>query len=97
MTALPATASLVLHLLTNRRAELVAVRTQTLNRLHRLLTDLVPGGAGTNLTAKRAAALLGSGHADRRTGGHALAARRRPDRGPSEVFQPRGSSPTLDD
>jgi transposase len=28
------------------------------NRLHRLLTDLVPGGARRNLTAKRAAALL---------------------------------------
>jgi transposase len=33
-------------------------RIQTLNRLHRLLMDLVPGGARRNLTAKRAAALL---------------------------------------
>jgi transposase len=49
----------VLHLLTKRREDLVAARTQTINRLHRLLVDLVPGGAGRNLTANRAAALLG--------------------------------------
>jgi transposase len=48
----------VLHLLTNRRQDLVAARTQTINRLHRLLMDLVPGGARRNLTANRAAALL---------------------------------------
>jgi transposase len=48
----------VLHLLTKRRQDLVAARTQTVNRLHRLLVDLVPGGAGRNLTANRAAALL---------------------------------------
>ena len=48
----------VLHLLTKRRDDLVATRTQTINRLHRLLLDLVPGGARRNLTTKRAAALL---------------------------------------
>jgi transposase len=48
----------VLHLLTKPRQDLVATRTQTINRLHRLLMDLVPGGARRNLTAKRAAALL---------------------------------------
>ena len=48
----------MLHLLTKRRQDLVAARTQTINRLHRLLLDLVPGGARRNLTAKRAAALL---------------------------------------
>ena len=48
----------VLHLLTKRRQDLVAARTQTINRLHRLLMDLIPGGARRNLTAKRAAALL---------------------------------------
>jgi transposase len=48
----------VLHLLTKRREDLVAARTQTINRLHRLLVDLVPGGARRNLTAKRAAVLL---------------------------------------
>jgi transposase len=50
--------AVVLHLLTRRRQDLVAARTQTINRLHRLLMDLVPGGARRNLTAKRAAALL---------------------------------------
>jgi transposase len=50
--------AVVLRLLTNRREDLVGMRTQTLNRLHRLLVDLVPGGAGRNLTANRAAALL---------------------------------------
>ena len=48
----------VLHLLTKRPQDLVAARTQPINRLHRLLVDLVPGGARRNLTAKRAAALL---------------------------------------
>jgi transposase len=48
----------VLRLLTKRREDLVAIRTQTTNRLHRLLVDLVPAGAGRNLTAKSAAALL---------------------------------------
>jgi hypothetical protein len=41
-----------------RRQDLVAARTQTINRLHRLLVDLVPGGARRNLTANRAATLL---------------------------------------
>jgi transposase len=50
--------AVVLHLLTKRRQDPVAARTQTINRLHRLLLDLVPGGARRNLTAKRAAALL---------------------------------------
>jgi transposase len=50
--------AVVLHLLTKRRQDLVAARTQTINRLHRLLLDLVPGGARRNLTAKRAAGLL---------------------------------------
>jgi transposase len=50
--------AVVLRLLTNRREDLVAMRTQTINRLHRLLVDLVPTRAGRNLTAKSAAALL---------------------------------------
>jgi transposase len=50
--------AVVLHLLTKRREDLVAARTQTINRLHRLLVDLIPGGARRNLTANRAAALL---------------------------------------
>jgi transposase len=51
--------AVVLHLLAKRREDLVAMRTQTINRLHRLLVDLVPAGAGRNLTANRAAELLG--------------------------------------
>jgi transposase len=50
--------AVVLHLLTKRRQDLVAARTQTINWLHRLLMDLVPGGARRNLTANRAAAVL---------------------------------------
>jgi transposase len=45
--------AVVLHLLTNRREDLVRMRTQTVNRLHRLLVDLVPGGAGPNRRARR--------------------------------------------
>jgi transposase len=48
----------VLHLLTKRRQDLAAARTKPINRLHRLLMDLVPGGARRNLTAKRAESLL---------------------------------------
>ena len=50
--------AVVLHLLTSRREDLVRIRTQTINRLHRLLVDLVPAGASRNLTATRAAGLL---------------------------------------
>jgi transposase len=38
--------AVVLHLLTKRRQDLVAARTQTINRLHRLLMDLVPAAPG---------------------------------------------------
>jgi transposase len=48
----------VLRLLWNRRDDLVRARTQTLNRLHVLLADLLPGGAKRNLDADAAAALL---------------------------------------
>jgi transposase len=85
--------AVVLHLLTKRRQDLVAARTQTINRLHRLLLDLVPGGARRNLTANRAAALLATvtptgapavtRHAPRPTGRH-----RRAD--PSRAAQRRG-------
>ncbi len=51
--------AVVLHLLTSHREDLVGTRTQTINRLHRLLADLIPGGADRNLTANRAEALLG--------------------------------------
>ena len=48
----------VLRLLTERRDHLVAQRTQTINRLHVLLADLLPGQVARRLTADRAAALL---------------------------------------
>ncbi len=47
-----------LRLLTDRRDELSARRVQTLNRLHRLLTELIPGGAGKDLTATKAKRLI---------------------------------------
>jgi len=47
-----------LRLLTERRDDLVAQRTRTLNRLHALLRDLLPGGAPRHLTAQHARDLL---------------------------------------
>src|SRR3954453_21803062 len=47
-----------LRLLVDRRDELSARRVQTVNRLHRLLTELIPGGAGKDLTSTRAKRLL---------------------------------------
>src|SRR4051812_13619699 len=44
-----------LRLLSDRRDDLVAARTQTVNRLHAALTALIPGGAPTTLTAPKAA------------------------------------------
>jgi transposase len=48
----------IFRLLSDRRDDLVAERTRTLSRLHVLLAELHPGGAGRQLTATRAAALL---------------------------------------
>ena len=42
----------------DHRDDLVKIRTQTVNRLHVVLTHLVAGGAARNLTADRAADLL---------------------------------------
>lgn len=47
-----------LKLWSDRRHELVAQRTQTVCRLHRLIRELVPGGTPRALTAQRAEALL---------------------------------------
>jgi transposase len=49
-----------LRLLVDRRDELSARRVQTVNRLHRLLTELIPGGAGRDLSATQAKRLLGT-------------------------------------
>jgi transposase len=48
----------ILRLLAKRRDDLAGERTRILNRLHGLLRDLLPGGAPSNLTANKAAALL---------------------------------------
>jgi transposase len=50
--------TVVLRLLSERRDDLAGERTRTVNRLHALLRDLVPGGAQRNLTADQAVALL---------------------------------------
>ena len=47
-------------MLADRRDELSRTRTPTLNRLHRLLAELVPGDAARHLTALQAKTLLAS-------------------------------------
>jgi transposase len=47
-----------LRLLTDRRDELSHLRVQTVNRLHRLLAELIPGGAKRDLSALQAKRLL---------------------------------------
>ena len=48
----------VLRLLSDRRDELTQERTRAVNRLHRLLRELRPGGGPSRLSADRAQALL---------------------------------------
>src|SRR3954453_20736115 len=48
----------ILRLLSDRRDELTGERRRTINRLHRVLRDLHPGGAARQLTADRATQLL---------------------------------------
>ena len=48
----------VLRMLSDRREDLIKERTRTLNRLHGLLRGLLPGGAGKNLCAEKAAHVL---------------------------------------
>jgi transposase len=50
--------TVVLRLLSDRRDELTGERRRAINRLHRLLRDLHPGGAPRQLSADRAARLL---------------------------------------
>jgi transposase len=50
--------TVVLKLLSDRRQELVQQRVATLNRLHRLLQELLPGGASRRLSATKARELL---------------------------------------
>jgi len=51
--------TVVLRLLSDRRDELAAERRRVVNRLHRLLRDLHPGGAPTELSVETASRLLG--------------------------------------
>jgi len=51
-------ATVSLRLRCDRRAELIAQRTQAVGRLHRLLAELTPGGMRRELTANQAQALL---------------------------------------
>jgi transposase len=51
---------LVLGVLADRRDELGRARTQALNRLHRILLDLLPGGAKQYLSSHQARTLLAS-------------------------------------
>ena len=51
-------ATVALRLLADRRDELGTARTQTINRLHRLLLELLPGGAKKFLSAGQAKELL---------------------------------------
>ncbi len=51
--------SAVLRLLSDRRDELTEERRRVVNRLHRFLRDLRPGGAPTELSAETASGLLG--------------------------------------
>jgi transposase len=50
--------NVALKLLSDRRHELIASRTQSVCRLHRLIRELVPGGTPRALTAERAEALV---------------------------------------
>ncbi len=49
-----------LRLLADRRRDLVRSRTQAVNRLHRVLMELIPAGAPRNLTASAARKLVAS-------------------------------------
>ena len=47
-----------LRAIVEHRDDLVKTRTQTVNRLHVVLTNLIPAGAGRDVSAERAAELL---------------------------------------
>jgi transposase len=54
---------IVMGMLVDRRDELGRTRTQTVNRLHRLLLELFPGGAKKFLSATQARALVANDQA----------------------------------
>ena len=54
--AMFAMATVALRLLIDRREQLGVTRVQVINRIHRLLLELLPGGAKTHLSAAQAKA-----------------------------------------
>lgn len=66
-----------LRLLTDRRDELSHLRVQTVNRLQRLLTELIPGGAKRDLSALQAKRLLATVSPEPLSGGRSDAWPRR--------------------
>ena len=58
----PEDATMVLAVLEERRNNLVAQRTRSVNQLHAVLRELIAGGAPHKLRADKAAALLGTVH-----------------------------------
>ena len=50
----------ILRMLTTRRQEIVELRIATVNRLHEVLCQLIPGGAKRHLSSSRARSLLSS-------------------------------------
>ena len=58
----PDDATVVLAVLEERRSNLVAQRTRSVNQLHAVLRELIPGGAARKLSADKAAALLRAVH-----------------------------------
>ena len=58
----PDDATVVLAVLAQRRSNLVAQRTRSVNQLHAVLRQLIPGGAARKLSADKAAALLRAVH-----------------------------------
>ena len=73
-------ATVALRLLIDRRDELGVARTQTVNRIHRLLLELLPGGAKKHLSAAQAKALLADGATARRRRANPTSAGREYDR-----------------
>jgi len=57
-------ATVAMKLLSDRRRELVRLRTQAVCRLHRLLCELIPGGGPNLLTAEKAFDLVNDLHPD---------------------------------
>ena len=70
----------VMGMLADRRDELGQARTQVVNRLHRLLLELLPGGAGKFLSARQARALIATVKPRDLAGKTRRRARRRADR-----------------